>query len=44
MQLLLLLELIEQPMIEKIVEYFLNKSPNPCCAADGVEVIQLIEK
>ncbi len=34
---------IQQPMIEKVVEYFLDKGPNPCAATDGVEVMRLIE-
>jgi len=35
---------VQQPMIEKVVDYFLDKSPNPCSAENGVEVMQLIEK
>lgn len=35
---------VQQPMIEKVVEYFLGKSGNPCPAEDGVLVMQLIEQ
>ncbi len=38
------LEHVQQPMIEKVVEYFLDEGPNPCCAADGVEVMKLLEE
>ncbi len=34
---------VQQPMIEKVVEYFLDEGPNPCSAEDGVEVMQLID-
>ncbi len=34
---------IQQPMIEKVVQYFLNKGPNPCAATEGVEVMRLLE-
>ena len=35
---------VQQPMIEKVVGFFLDKGPNPCSAENGVEVMQLIEK
>jgi predicted dehydrogenase len=34
---------VQQPMIEKVVSYFLGKSPNPCPAEDGVTVMRLID-
>lgn len=34
---------IQQPMIEKVVNYFLDNGPNPCPAADGVTVMRLID-
>jgi len=36
-------EHVQQPMIEKVVEYFLGKGDNPCHAADGVEVMRIME-
>ena len=35
---------VQQPMIEKVVQYFLDEGPNPCPGQDGVEVMRLIEK
>lgn len=37
------LEHVQQPMIEKVVEYFLDKAPNPCSAEDGVKVMEMME-
>jgi len=34
---------LQQPMIEKVVQYFLGKAENPCPAADGVQVMSLID-
>ncbi|MBA3675570.1 MAG: Gfo/Idh/MocA family oxidoreductase [Chitinophagaceae bacterium] len=34
---------VQQPMIEKVVEYFLDEGPNPCSAEEGVKVMQLID-
>lgn len=34
---------VQQPMIEKVVEYFLDKGPNPCSADIGVHVMELID-
>ncbi len=34
---------VQQPMIEKVVEYFLGESSNPCSGKDGVEVMRLID-
>ncbi len=35
---------VQGPMIEQVVNYFLNKGPNPCSAADGVEVMRMIDR
>ncbi len=37
------LQHVQQPMIEKVVEYFLDDGLNPCSAADGAEVMRLID-
>jgi predicted dehydrogenase len=37
------LQHVQQPMIEKTVRYFMDQSPNPCSASEGVEVMQLID-
>jgi predicted dehydrogenase len=37
------LEHVQQPMIEKVVEYFLDQGPNPCSAEEGMIVMQLID-
>ncbi|HZI52741.1 MAG TPA: Gfo/Idh/MocA family oxidoreductase, partial [Chitinophagaceae bacterium] len=37
------LQHVQQPMIEKTVEYFLDTGPNPCGADEGVEVMKLID-
>lgn len=34
---------VQQPMIEKVVEYFLDENINPCSAEDGAEVMRLID-
>ncbi|MEO6289574.1 MAG: Gfo/Idh/MocA family oxidoreductase, partial [Ginsengibacter sp.] len=34
---------VQQPMIQKVVEYFLGESSNPCSGKDGVEVMRLID-
>jgi hypothetical protein len=31
-------------MIEKVVDYFLDKATNPCCAEDGVKVMEIIDE
>jgi predicted dehydrogenase len=36
-------EHVQQPMIEKVVEYFLDEGPNPCSGGDGAIVMQLID-
>lgn len=35
-------EHVQQPIIEQVVNYFLDKGPNPCTAAEGVEVMRLL--
>jgi len=34
---------IQQPMIERIVNYFLDKAPNPCSAADAIQSMRVME-
>lgn len=34
---------IQQPMIEKIVKYFLNEGPNPCSVNDAIKSMQVME-
>ena len=34
---------VQQPMIEKVVQYFLNNAPNPNASQEGVEVMKLID-
>jgi predicted dehydrogenase len=38
------LQHVQQPMIQKTVEYFLGQSPNPCSATEGVEVIRMMDE
>ncbi len=38
------LEHVQQPMIEAVVRYFRGEGPNPCPAAEGAEVMQLIDR
>lgn len=35
---------VQQPMIEKVVQYFLDEGPNPCPGDDGVEVMRVMER
>jgi len=37
------LEHVQQPMIEKVVQYFSGKGENPCRAEDGAEVMRIME-
>ena len=37
------LQHVQQPMIEKVVEYFLDEGPNPCSGEDGTVVMKLID-
>ena len=34
---------VQQPMIEKVVDYFLDKGTNPCSAEEGIKVMELID-
>ncbi|ANE51526.1 Gfo/Idh/MocA family protein [Flavisolibacter tropicus] len=34
---------VQQPMIQKVVDYFLNRGDNPCSADEGVTVMQMID-
>lgn len=34
---------VQQPLIEKVVEYFLDKGPNPCSGREGAEVMRLLD-
>jgi predicted dehydrogenase len=34
---------IQQPMIEKVVRYFLGEAPNPCSAAEAIGSMQVME-
>lgn len=35
---------IQQPMIEKVVQYFLDNGDNPCSAADAIESMKVMER
>ena len=35
---------IQQPMIEKVVNYFLGEGDNPCSAADAIESMKVMER
>ncbi len=37
------LEHVQQPMIEKVVNYFLDNGPNPCSAEEGVAVMRMMD-
>ncbi|MFC0775730.1 Gfo/Idh/MocA family protein [Terrimonas alba] len=37
------LQHVQQPMIGNVVDYFLDRAPNPCSAEEGVEVMKLID-
>ncbi|HEY1869920.1 MAG TPA: Gfo/Idh/MocA family oxidoreductase [Chitinophagaceae bacterium] len=39
-----ILQHVQQPMIEKVVEYFLNEGPNPCSGEEGVLAMKLIDE
>ena len=36
-------EHIQQPMIEKVVQYFLGKAENPCSPADAIESMEVMD-
>jgi predicted dehydrogenase len=38
------LQHVQQPMIEKVVDYFLDKGANPCSAEEGVKVMEMMDK
>ena len=38
------LQHVQQPMIEKVVSYFLGKSPNPCSGNEGALIMNWMEK
>ncbi|MEP7377148.1 MAG: Gfo/Idh/MocA family oxidoreductase [Chitinophagaceae bacterium] len=38
------LQHVQQPMIQEVVNYFLDDGPNPCSAEDGLKVMTLIDK
>lgn len=38
------LQHVQQPMIEKVVQYFLGHSPNPCSIEEGLQVMQMMDK
>ncbi len=35
---------VQQPMIQKVVEYFLDQSSNPCTAKEGVLVMEMMDR
>lgn len=35
---------VQQPMIQKVVDHFLEKAPNPCNAYEGVKVMEMMEE
>jgi predicted dehydrogenase len=37
------LQHVQQPMIQKVVEYFLGQSSNPCSVSEGVEVMKMMD-
>jgi predicted dehydrogenase len=37
------LQHVQQPMIEKVVQYFSGTASNPCSAAEGAEVMRIME-
>lgn len=38
------LQHVQQPLIQKVVDYFLDKGPNPCSAEDGATVMWLLDQ
>jgi predicted dehydrogenase len=39
-----ILQHVQQPMIEKVVDYFLNAGSNPCSGEEGATVMMLIDR
>ena len=37
------LQHVQQPMIERTVEYFLDLGPNPCSVEEGIEVMKIMD-
>jgi predicted dehydrogenase len=37
------LQHVQQPMIENVVNFFLDKGPNPCSGEEGVKIMELID-
>lgn len=35
---------VQQPMIDQVVKYFLDKGPNPCSAEEAIEVLRVMDK
>jgi len=35
---------VQQPMIEQVVNYFLNKGPNPCSASEALIVMEMMDQ
>lgn len=38
------LQHVQQPMLEKVVDYFLDEGPNPCSSEEGVKVMTMIDQ
>ena len=38
------LQHVQQPMIEKVVDYFLDKALNPCSPEEGVKVMEMMDQ
>lgn len=38
------LEHVQQPMIKKVVEYFLGHAPNPCSGEDGTLIMRIMQQ
>lgn len=37
------LQHVQQPMIQNVVEYFLEQTPNPCSPSEGVQVMKMMD-
>lgn len=37
------LQHVQQPMIQKVVDYFLDRSSNPCSATEGLQVMKMMD-
>lgn len=38
------LQHVQQPMIQAVTDHFLGKGPNPCTGADGISVMNVLDK